>query len=219
MNPAQAPVDDARLFQLVLLNINDPETFQRYLAQAGPSIARYGGAPEAIVEPDQFMGEGLDRPHMANFVYYDSPEAFEAMHRDPEFVEASKLRTASIDMVSVEGQSIGGEGPSAPTEGRLYLIEVAKFGEGGADAYAEYERMANPVMARYGYHVERVLRVSSVSGFPFEPDIVKVAFFDSADGMKKMEQDPAHGDIEGGYAGVVEQSVWVIGHHAAVPEG
>jgi hypothetical protein len=51
-------------------------------------------------------------------------------------------------------------------------------------------------MARYGYHVERVLAPDSVVGFPVEPNIVKVVYFDRASGMDCLHEDPAHERIE-----------------------
>jgi len=97
-------------------------------------------------------------------------------------------------------------------QSRSYVVEAARFGPRGVDAYRRYEKEADALLSRYGYHVERVLEPDSVSGFPFTPDVVKVAYFEEADGMQKAHADPAHHAIESElYPAAVQQSVWVLG--------
>jgi hypothetical protein len=66
-------------------------------------------------------------------------------------------------------------------------------------------------MRNYGYHVERTFNPVKTFNMPFTPDVVKLAYFDSREGMQKMEQDPAHGSIEKEYPSVVRQSIWIMG--------
>ena len=115
-------------------------------------------------------------------------------------------------MVSVAGFPIGGTVTQDGLGKRLYLVELARFGPQGAQGYQHYQEQAEPVMSRYGYHVERRLAPDSVSGLPFKPDVINVAYFDSPDGMEQFHSDAAHQQIENElYGAAVQQSIWVVG--------
>jgi hypothetical protein len=65
--------------------------------------------------------------------------------------------------------------------------------------------------------VERRLASDSASGFPFQPDLVKVTYFDTLDGMERLHGDSAHQRIENElYPAAVQRSVWVVGRVHAV---
>src|SRR5262245_2713309 len=202
----------SRYYQVVFIWMKDPVTFGRYAALVEPVVRPYGGSLERRLIPDAIYAEGMPKPDIINIVFCDGRAAFAAFEQDPDFAKIVHLRSESIDMASVAGAPAGGELTQADVRSRLYLVEVARFGSQGAKGYQEYEQQAEPVMRRYGYHVERRLAPDSASGFPFQPDLVKVAYFDSSEGMERFHEDPAHARIENElYAAVVQQSVWVVG--------
>jgi uncharacterized protein (DUF1330 family) len=199
-------------YQLVLIQVHDADKFRRYLELMRPIVVRYGGSLERMLAPDVIHAEAMPRPDIVNVVYYDDKAAFQAFNRDPAFREIEHLRCESIEMRMVNGVPMSGEIAPGDANERLYLVEVARYGARGVEGYREYEAEAGPVMARYGYHVERVLAPDAAVGFPFEPTIVKVAYFDRASGMDRLHQDPAHERMERElYPAAVSQSVWLIG--------
>ncbi len=199
-----------RYYQLVFIRMNDAEKFARYCDLARPVVEPYGGALERMLAPDALHGESMARPDIVNIVHYDSRDAFESLHRDPRFREIVHLRTESIEMAQAGGPPTRGAVTADRLDRRLYLVEVARFGPRGADGYQQYEQEAEPLMARHGYRVERVLIPDSSSGFPFEPDIVKIACFPDAECMERMHRDPAHARIENElYPSAVAQSTWL----------
>jgi uncharacterized protein (DUF1330 family) len=220
MQPTPANLLSRRYYQLVFIWMKDPPKFDRYLEQAAPVVRRYGGDLERMLVPDTLYAEGMRKPDVVNIVYYDDREAFAALGRDPEFQKLLHLRAEAIDMASVEGLPVGGTVEHGELGKRTYLVEVARFGARGASGYRHYEEQAEPVMHRYGYQVERVLSPDTAVGFPFQPDVVKIAYFDGPDGMARMHEDPAHHCMERElYPAAVQQSVWVIGRvHPATPE-
>jgi uncharacterized protein (DUF1330 family) len=202
----------SRYYQVVFIWMKDPATFGRYVALLGPVVRPYGGGLERRLIPDAIYAEGMAKPDIVNIVFYDNRAAFMAFDRDPEFAKIVHLRSEAIDMASVAGVPLGEEVTRRDEGNRLYLVEVARFGPQGAAAYQEYEEQAEPLIRRYGYHVERRLAPVSASGFPFQPDLIKVAYFDSPDGMERLHKDPAHLRIENElYPAAVQQSIWVIG--------
>jgi uncharacterized protein (DUF1330 family) len=202
----------SRYYQVVFIWMKDPITFGRYRELLGPVVQRYGGDLERMIAPDTLYAEGMRKPDIVNIVFYDNRDAFAAFNRDPEFKQIVHLRSESIDMASVAGVPIGGMVTQDELEKRLYLVEVARFGPQGAKGYQHYQEQAEPVMKRYGYHVERRLVPDSVSGFPFKPDLVNIAYFDSPDGMEQFHTDAAHQHIENElYGAAVQQSIWVVG--------
>lgn len=203
----------SRYYQVVLIWMKDPVTFGRYTTLLEPVVRPYGGGLERMLIPNTIYAEGMPKPDIVNIVFYDSPAAFAAFDKDPEFAKIVHLRSESIEMASVAGLPAGGEVTQADVGERLYLVEVARFGPQGAKGYQDYEQQAEPVMRRYGYHVERRLAPDSASGFPFQPDLIKVAYFDSPDGMEQFHNDAAHQRIESElYPTAVQQSIWVVGY-------
>jgi uncharacterized protein (DUF1330 family) len=201
-----------RYYQLVFIGLKDPAMFHRYCELSAPIVRPYGGALERMLAPTAIHADAVAKPDIVNVVYYDSRDAFRDLSRDPAFREVLPLRSASITMATVDGPSRRGAVVPGDPATRHYLVEVARYGARGARGYEEYEAEVEPVMARYGYHVERVLVPDDVSGFPFRPDVVKIAYFDTADGMDRLHRDPAHARIETElYPAAVQQSVWVVG--------
>jgi uncharacterized protein (DUF1330 family) len=211
------PSNGGRYYQLVLLWPRDRAKFASYLELLAPIVEPYGAGLERQFSVVESYAEGLVRPETVNLVYYGSWDAYTAFHRDPRFRDIVHLRTESTDMASVEGPSVRGEFAPGPAADRLYLIEIARYGLGGLDAYRAYEAEAEHVMAPYGYHVERVIRPETASGLAFKPDVLKVAYFEAADGMDRLHRDPAHVQIETVvYPRAVSASLWIVGK-AALP--
>jgi uncharacterized protein (DUF1330 family) len=210
----------SRYYQVVFIWMKDPVRFGRYAALLEPVVRPYGGGLERRLIPDAIYAAGMPKPDIVNIVFYDNRAAFAAFDKDPEFAKIVHLRSESIAMASVAGMPVGWEVTQTDVGNRLYLVEVARFGPQGAQGYQDYEDQAEPVMRRYGYHVERRLAPDSASGFPFQPDLVKVAYFDSPDGMERLHEDPAHPRIENElYGAAVQQAVWVVGRaHSMAPE-
>jgi DNA-binding transcriptional LysR family regulator len=128
-----------------------------------------------------------------------------------EFRAIEHLRTESIAMAALGGLPVGGEVASGDASERLYVLELARLGPHGIQGYRAYEQHAEPVMRRFGYHVERVLAADAVTGLPFAPDLAKIAYFDRRDGMDRLHQDPAHELIERElYPAAVAESIWVV---------
>ena len=201
----------SRYYQVVFIWMRDPETFGCYCDLARPVVAPYGGMLERMLLPEAVVGDGMAKPDIVNIVFYDSGAAFAALDADPQFQRIVPMRTASIDMASIEGRPIGGASSQERVEDRRYLVEVAQFGPLGSRGYADYEAQAEPLMSRHGYRVERVLRPDAASGFPFTPDVVKVASFDGA-GLEAWHQDEAHQRVaQELYPAAVRQSIWLTG--------
>ena len=212
MSAAPQRAGPSRYYQVVFIWMKDPVTFSRYAALVEPVVRPYGGGLERRLIPDAIYAEGMPKPDIVNIVFCDSRAAFAAFQQDSEFAKIVHLRSESIDMASVAGVPVAGEITQTDVADRLYLVEVARFGPRGAQGYQDYEQQAEPLMRRYGYHVERRLTPDSASGFPFQPDLVKVAYFDSPEGMERFHEDPAHPRIENElYGAAVQQSIWVVG--------
>jgi uncharacterized protein (DUF1330 family) len=207
--PAMTQTTGLHYYQLVLIRVADAPKFGRYLELMRPIVLKYGGALERMLAPDTIYAEGMTKPEIANIVYYDSKDAFRAFNEDPEFRKIAHLRSESIEMAAVNGLPVEGDVTQADLSKRLYLVEVARY-NAGIDGYRQYERDSVPVMARYGYHVERLLEPDSATGFSFEPNVVRIAYFESADGMARMQKDPDHERLDKLYAAGVSNSVWLI---------
>jgi uncharacterized protein (DUF1330 family) len=201
-----------RYYQLVFIWMKDPQTFGRYLELAKPVVERYGGALERMIDPQGIRAKKLTKPDVINIVYYADQAAYHALNHDPEFEAVVPMRSKSIDMISIEGPPLGGAVTPDDLSHRRYVVELARFGDRAANGYREYEIASNPVLAKYGYHVERTMAVDSAFGFPFKPNLVKVAYFDRSDGMEQLQRDPEHQRIESElYPGVAPESVRVTG--------
>lgn len=208
------PVHEERYPQLVFIWFKDRPKFARYGELVAPIVEPYGARLDRQFQVVALYAEGLERPDVVNLVSSPTRERFEAFHREPKFLEIVHLRSESIVMAEAHGtvrRRDSGERAGAPAE-RLYVIELAKLGEGGERAYREHEEASEPVMRRYGYGVELEMRPEGSNGFPFSPDIVKVAYFDAKDGMERMHADPAHERIEKElYPRTTSSSIWLVG--------
>jgi uncharacterized protein (DUF1330 family) len=196
-------------YQLVLLRITDPPKFGRYLELLRPIVLKYGGALERMLAPCTIHAESMKTPEIANIVYYDNKEAFRAFITDPEFRNIEHLRSESIEMAPVNGLPVEGNVTQTDLALRLYLVEIARY-NAGIEGYREYARESVPTMARYGYHVERVLAPDSASGFSFEPNVVRIGYFETADGIASMQKDTDHARLDKHYAAAVSKSVWLV---------
>jgi uncharacterized protein (DUF1330 family) len=206
------PAQHDRYSQLVFIWFVDRPTFARYAELVAPVVAPYGGRLDRQFNATAIYAEEMARPDVVNLVSNPTREQFDAFHRDPAFQNVVHLRTESIKMAQVHGTPRRRTSSASDAARRLYLIEIAKFGDGGESAYREYERESESVMAGYGYNVELELAPNASSGLSFSPDIVKIAFFDEPDGMDRFHADPAHARIETElYPKVVSGSIWITG--------
>jgi uncharacterized protein (DUF1330 family) len=206
-----------RYYQLVFIWLRDLAMFQRYLQLARPVVERYGGALERMLAPTSVSAENVTKPDIVNVVYYEDEFAYYRMNGDPEFREVVPLRSQSIDMLTIEGN------PREETQSladlaredlgrRLYRVEIVRFGTRGAGGYRAYEEASVPILEEYGYRVERTLSVDSASRCPFQPDLVKIAYFDRRDGLARVEQDARHRRLERDlYPAIVAQSMLLLG--------
>jgi uncharacterized protein (DUF1330 family) len=202
----------ALYYQVVFLWIKDSSKYARYLDLARPVVARYGGALERMLVPDALHGEGVTKPDVVNIVYYADRDAFRRLGRDPEFQPLLSMRADAIDMMSVEGPGSGGEIEEGDLATRVYSVELAELGPGGAAGHAAYLSEVDPQLRRFGYHVERSLRPETSAGFPFAPDLVNVAYFDTAAAAARLEAEPSHARLEEQYRAAVSRSVFVTCH-------
>jgi uncharacterized protein (DUF1330 family) len=206
---------DSRYFQLALLWLRDREKFARYAALVAPVVRPYGGALACQFLPTSVYAEGMECPDVANLVYYESRAAYEAFTLDPAFREIVHLRSESIVMASVEGALAGTFAAGDRPEQRIYVLELARLGPDRQQAYRAYEDEAEPVMKRYGYQVNCVMRPTGSSGLSFTPDLVKIASFTSVADLQRMHEDPAHSRIEKVlYPEAVAESVWLVANAA-----
>lgn len=202
---------ERRYYQVVFIRMKDPPKFARYLELMAPVVRRYGGGLERMLLPEAIHAEGVAKPDAINVVFYDDRAAFIAFSHDPEFQAIVHLRSESIDMVGIGGLPSGGRATGDRLGERVYVLEIARFGSNGEAGYRSYEEEAEAAMRDYGYHVERVVAPDTIDGLSFTPDIVKVAFFDTRDGMDRLHQDPVHHRIEKElYPSAVAESVWVV---------
>jgi uncharacterized protein (DUF1330 family) len=208
-----------RYYQLVLIWLKDAEKFTRYLELMRPIVQRYGGAAERVIAPASIHASAMATPDIANVVFYDSRDAFTSFHQDPAFRAIVHLRSESIDMAQVSGMPVRGDAGEDGLDGRLYVVEVTRFGPEGAAGYRRYEEQEEPALARHGYRVERVVAADSASGFGFEPDLARIGYFEDAGGLTRLEEDPAHARIAKElYPAAVRESVRVIGRAVRTPD-
>ncbi len=203
---------DARYYELFFLWIHDPAKFARYGELVGPVVTPYGNRIDRQIRPTSIAGEGIEQPDIVNLASSPSLARLQQFERDPRFQEIVHLRSESIDLGAVTGPARRYDPGPGDAAQRLYLVELARFGDGGEAAYRAYEKESEPVMARYGYRVEAEIVVRTSSHLPFVPDIAKVAYFDAPDGMDRMHGDPMHDRIENVlYPAATRDSLWILG--------
>src|SRR6266540_5740873 len=132
-------------YHLWLIWLRDREMFARYQTAVAPVAARYG-AIERSFTPIEVYGEGVTLPDIVNVVHTSGERSLAAMNADPEFQAVVSLRTDSTDLARVGGVDESGSVDHTALTERRYLIEVARFGAGGAAAYRDYERAADTLM-------------------------------------------------------------------------
>lgn len=199
--------------RLWFVTVRDAEGFGEYQRRVAGVAARYGAVERSIV-PEAVVGEGEGEPTVVNLVRFYGEHG--DIERDPEFAAVEPLRAASSELRWIDGWvEVLAPAPESTEDGPVYLVEVARFTH-GAGPYHVYRERADQVMARYGERVEAVFTPTAWSeGWPFDPDVVSIVSFATAEGMARFEQDPAHADLEGdAYAAVVAQSIWVVGRTA-----
>jgi uncharacterized protein (DUF1330 family) len=92
-------------YVVVQVQINDPETFQKYTEEAIPTIGQYGG--EALVvdnHPEVIEGEWHGPRTVV--LRFDSKEAARTWYDSPEYQEAVKLRFASADSKAIVAEGM-----------------------------------------------------------------------------------------------------------------
>lgn len=203
--------------QLFLIWVRDRNLFDRYQREVAAVARRYVDIERSLA-PQEIYGERLSLPDIANVTIAPSKVSVDAMRADPEFQAVVGMRARSTDLVRVAGPAESGTVHAHDLEHRLYLVEIAAFGTGGEEAYRSYEREADTFMAPYSYHVERVFRPDDADGLPFQPNLVKVAYFDDPTAMERMHEDPGHSRIEHElYGSAVAQSLWLVAKARTAP--
>jgi hypothetical protein len=92
---------------------------------------------------------------------------------------------------TLEGESIQSAASNALRGDRQFIIEIVRFGAGGAGAYGHYdESFMIPVLGRYGYRSELEFSARSTRGLRFRADRVKIGSFDVADGWQRLWRRP-----------------------------
>lgn len=142
--------------------------------------------------PEQVHGEGLPTP----------PQVLSLVAGDPQ---------DPLEGVVIEGHARSGHAPSEDPSGRLYLVEIAAFGPGGADAWERYQRRAAPLLAACGHRIEHTLDVTDHAGLSLEPDVVQVSSYTTPSGPSCVEQHPDHASLEAAYPDVVSAAIWIVG--------
>lgn len=201
-----------RYYQVVLIWMKDANLFAEYGQAVGTVVAKYGGSLERMLTPQEIHGRDLSVPDIVNVVYYDSKDAYAAFERDPEFIEIKQKRTDSIDMLALEGHSSLGAVVDGGERERLYLLELAEFGDDGEAGYRRYVERADAFMSPNGFHVEREIAVRRRDdGFGFAPNVARVMYFDDGDGLEKAHSLPGHEELEAGYNAAADNSLWLVG--------
>jgi hypothetical protein len=124
------------------------------------------------------------------------------------------LRIDDTQRASIRGLSIHSATPHAIRSDGQYIIEIARFGAGGARAYRHYEQaFMHPVLSRYGYQPELELQATRSSGLGFRADLVKIGCFSVADACERLWRYP---DPDWAafmrylYRHVAPDSVWIL---------
>jgi uncharacterized protein (DUF1330 family) len=210
----QTPIDKhkAQYYQLVLLWINDPTKFQRYLEYMAPIVSKYGGKGDRSFIPLTIWADAVDLPHVVNLVHYDTKDAYENFKMDPEFLAIEHLRSEATKIISFEGYLREHPMPKTTTEifDRAYNIEIVTYKNGSSELYRRYEAEGESKMTPYGFNVEFVLDVDPKSNSLNGPDIVKISYFNSVVEKQKFEKDPSHQLIEKVlYPAATERVIWI----------
>ena len=211
---------DQKYYELVFIQVKDPKAFGEYGRKVFPIVKKYGGGLQRMLLPESVYGDGIKKPDLVNLVFYKNRAAYDAFHRDPEFLKIKPLRTKSIDMISIGAEKLEAGSSSSDLAGRYYMVELAYFKTAAGTRYQAYEAASRPVLGKYGYHLESKLAPIEVHGKLEKPDLLKVAFFNQTADLKRFEKDPRHKELETKlYPGAVRKSIWIMGkvHPMSLP--
>jgi uncharacterized protein (DUF1330 family) len=199
--------DGRRYHQLVFIWVRDPAMFADYLQNLPPIVARYGGAADLSLRPTTIRASHLALPDIVNLVHYDDKDAYERFTTDPEFQKIEPLRAGSVDLMTYEGYlRVSDPSPTEPTT-RSYTVEVATYRDGTGEAYRAYEERAEPLMSKFGYHVDFILDPqTSPAGHP-DPDLIKISSFPNQAARSAFDADPAHTEVENLYPAAANHAI------------
>lgn len=109
--------------------------------------------PESSIRVNSAAAQGV------NLAHFDNRAAFDRFHADPRFLALGALLAGAAHVSWLAGTSVDEAAVDRDVARRPYMVEIARFGLGGEQAYRSYEAEAEPIMRAYGYHVERVLHM------------------------------------------------------------
>jgi uncharacterized protein (DUF1330 family) len=87
------------------VEVTDPETFARYAARSGDTVAAYGG--RYLVRGGEFrVLEGDPNPHRVVVTEFPDDEAARAWYESPEYQEILPLRLQSTNSTAITVQGV-----------------------------------------------------------------------------------------------------------------
>lgn len=91
-------------YVIAYLEVTDPQAFDAYRKEAGPTFAPYGGKPLAVDGPFEVL-EGMVNPKSVVVVEFDSLEQAREWYASPEYARTIPLRqrAAESSLILVEG--------------------------------------------------------------------------------------------------------------------
>ena len=98
-------MSEDRYYAVRMLWVRDQEAWVKYQEMTKPILARHGVRVEHWLVAEEISGEAFDKPDLIVVTSYPSAAALEAFESDPEFKDASGLREAAADLVTVTARS------------------------------------------------------------------------------------------------------------------
>ena len=91
---------------IAYLKVTDPEAFNPYRKEAGPTFAPYGGKPLVVDGPFEVL-EGMVNPKSIVVVEFDSMEQAKKWYNSPEYARTIPMRqrAAESSLILIEGMS------------------------------------------------------------------------------------------------------------------
>ena len=204
--------DPVKFHELVLIWIKDPIIFQQYAEQVTPIVKKYGGELDKMFAPTGIWAEGVEQPDLINLVHYRSREDYQRFLKDPDFLKIKALRDQGIRMMAFQGNMTLENPTMTGAQDRMYNVELVNYKGGDPKAYHEYMKRGEGKMSEYGFQTEYLMEVVSHDAPLIKPDIAKVSYFESQEGMKGFESDPMHKVIEEElYPAAIDQVIWITG--------
>jgi len=94
-----------RYYAVRMIWVRDQDTWEKYQEMTKPLLARHKVQVEHWLVTDRIVGEGIDKPDLIVVTSYPSAAALEAFESDPDFKNASGLRSTGAKLVTVTARS------------------------------------------------------------------------------------------------------------------